>query len=341
MKTHDTRKTRGSVTRRLAVGVAAASLAVGVAACGDSSDDSTDPAAADGGEQVKIAVLLPGPRDEVGSSKLVADGVEAAAESAGAEVSISDSVPPAEAPQVLETLAEQGNEIIVANGAENLAPAEQVAPQFPDTKFIVWFGGPTDVPNIMSAGYAPRDTGYMAGAAAALMTKTDKVGVVTGAKEPTYDIVYEGFQDGAAAANPDAEARDIVSGDYFDAQKNTEAAQALIDDDYDALTGYLDAAQPVVARLMQKQGSYYVGLLSDLHDAAPDAVVTSFETEDAKVVEALVTEAINGEFQGGQQVYKGLADGFGKFGTFGSFVPESVEQRLEEIKEEYIAAESE
>ena len=311
-------------------------LAVAVAACGGSdsggSSDSASGASGGGASSAdkKVGLILAGPKNDQSSNQDVFEKVSAAAEKSGSKLSVSESVPPSNAPQIMRSLAQQGYGIVGAMGAEYQKAAEQVAPAFPKVKFIVLYGAPTTVPNVSSVSFDPFSTTYVDGVAAALMSKTGKIGIISGEDSDVFQKLVSGVKQGVASQRKDGQVKVVFSGDYSDAQKNKEASQTLIDGGTDVLMGYLDAGAAVMAKTAQSNGKYVVGLTGDMHDIAPKAVITSGITDIGRILADTITKAQQGDFKGGQQQLFGLKDGYGGVGRFGAFVPESVQTKVNE-----------
>jgi basic membrane protein A len=278
----------------------------------------------------KVGLILAGPKNDQSTNQDVFEKVTAATQKSGAKLSVSESVPPSNAPQIIRSLAQQGHGIIGAMGAEYQKAVEQVAPQFKDTKFIVLFGAPTKVPNVLSVSFDPYSTTYFDGVAAALMSKTGKIGIISGEDSEVFQELVGGVRQGVESVRKDGKVKVVFSGDYSDAQKNKEATQTLIDGGHDVLMGYLDAGAPVLAKTAQSNGKYVVGLTGDMHDIAPKAVITSGLLDLGRILADAIGKAENGEFKGGQQQVFGLKEGYGGVGTYGDFVPEKVRTQVDE-----------
>jgi basic membrane protein A and related proteins len=317
-------------------------LAVAAAGCGSSSSNSSgssngssgSTAAAAGGSttsasaKTNVGLILAGPKDDQSSNQDVYEKVSAETKQLGVKLAVSESVPPANAPQIVRTLAQQGYGIIGANGAEFQKPIEQIAAQYPKTKFVVLYGGPTKVPNVSSVSFDPYSTTYVDGVAAGLMSKSGKIGIISGEDSGVFDQLVSGVRQGVKSVSKGAQVKVVFSGDYSDAQKNQEATQTLIDGGTDVVMGYLDAGAPVMAKTAQSDGKYVVGLVEDMYPVAPKAVITSGLTDVGKILADSITKAEQGVFKGAQQQLFGLKQGYGGVGRFGAFVPQPVQQKI-------------
>jgi basic membrane protein A len=318
------------------IALAALVAAMLVAGCGsDSNSGGSGSSSSSGGSNggakpTPVGVVLAGPRNDKSSNQAVADGATAAADEAGAKISISESVSPANAPQTLRQLAQGGHGIVIAMGAEFLQPVEQTAQAFPKTKFIVVYGGPSKVPNVLSVVADPHAMSYVAGTGAALMSKSGKLGIISGEDSDTFQEVVKGFTNGAKSVKPNITVKSGFSGDYSDVAKNTEAARAFIDSGADVLLGYLDAGQAPLIKTAQSSGKYAIGYITEMGDVAPKAVIVSTITDEGGIAKKVILDAEKGQFQGGRQAAFGPKDGIGKLGNFGSFVPQDVQAKIKE-----------
>jgi basic membrane protein A len=99
----------------------------------------------------------------------------------------------------------------------------RVAEQNPDTQFMQ-IVVPLEVPSNLH--YAFPDwypLGYLAGAVAALNTKTNTVGFVGGGEIPPTIRAREGFAAGAKATKPGVKVVNTSSGDFNDPLKGSDA----------------------------------------------------------------------------------------------------------------------
>lgn len=230
---------RSSRLPLVALGVLVAAIAL--AACG--GDDDGD---GDGGGEEKVTVGLTsiGPRNDKAFSQSHLEGLEEAERQIpGVELtSVLDS---RETPQsridAFETLAPNNN-LVVGASATYAPVADQVAPQFPDTYFIPSAGATEQFhDNVTSIVPDEGLPAYVAGVVMAQLTQTDTIGVIGGAEIPPTDQTVAGVREGARTENPNIEVLENVIGNFNDAAKAKEAANAMIDDGADQIFGFLDA----------------------------------------------------------------------------------------------------
>lgn len=98
-------------------------------------------------------------------------------------------------------------DVLVCTGFQ-FAGIGELAMENPDTKFILVDTYPTDakgntveLPNVYAMTFAEQESGFFAGVAAALETKTNKVAVVNGVAYPSNVNYQYGFETGVIYAN--------------------------------------------------------------------------------------------------------------------------------------------
>jgi basic membrane protein A len=104
--------------------------------------------------------------------------------------------------QALRRFAENGNNPIVMAGFAFATALEEVAGDYPDTKFQI-IDMVVDAPNVRSVVFAEEQGSYLVGLAAAMASKTGTVGFIGGMDIPLIRNFACGYAQGAKAANPD------------------------------------------------------------------------------------------------------------------------------------------
>src|SRR5690606_19262605 len=94
--------------------------------------------------------------------------------------------------QALRRMA-QRSDIVVAVGFAFTTPLETIADEFPDKKFVI-IDSVVDKPNVQSVVFKEHEGSFLVGMAAALASKTGKVGFVGGMDIPlirNFEFGYE------------------------------------------------------------------------------------------------------------------------------------------------------
>jgi basic membrane protein A and related proteins len=104
--------------------------------------------------------------------------------------------------QALRRFAGQGANPVVMAGFSWTAALTAVAPEFPDTNFVV-IDTVVDAPNVQSILFDEHTGSFLVGALAAMKSETGTVGFVGGMDVPIIHKFYCGYAQGAKAVNPD------------------------------------------------------------------------------------------------------------------------------------------
>lgn len=278
-------------------------LALGVVACG--SDDSGD---SGGGSDVKVAMVLPGPINDEGFNQSGYDGLKEC-EADGASINYQETTPVPDFTKSFETLA-QSNDLVIGHGFEFGEIAHEVAPQYPDTDFLVTSNPlkPQD-PNVQHVMPNSTQGAYLAGVAAGKSTKSNKIGGIAGFNFPVLETQMNAVEAGAKSVNPDASLKVVYMGTFDDVAKGKEAARSQAASGIDVIYHIADAAGVGVIDGAQEEGIKAIGWGVDQHDLAPETVIASQIVDQAKMIGESCQSLIDGQFDGGALVVDGLQSG--------------------------------
>jgi len=99
--------------------------------------------------------------------------------------------------------------IIVCVGFDQAPILEEVAPDYPDQKFVV-IDAVANAPNVASILFNDWEEAFLCGVAAGMMTKTGKVGIEGGMDIPLIHKFVQGFTQGALWANKNMTKKDVL-----------------------------------------------------------------------------------------------------------------------------------
>jgi basic membrane protein A and related proteins len=321
------------MVQRLLAGVSAVVLVVALAGghgaipYGSALAQDTTPSAAG----KRVAVLFPGLVDDQSWNQAGFEGLKRA-EAEGAEIAYTERVNQSQQVEVFRNYAQQGYDIIVGHGGEYMDAALQVASEYPDLQFVVTNGN-RGAANVTSFTLNYRDMGVLAGALAGLMTETNEVAVVAGQEIPVALGAVEGFREGVARVNPEAEVNVTYTGSWEDVDKAREAALALIADGADVLWHVLDAADAGVLSAADDEGVMAIGLYADQSHLAPEAHIGAVDADASRLVYDAATKSLDGQVHD-----EGIAAGVVGIGHFSDRVPQEVQDQVKAIEEELKSA---
>ncbi|MGA8857578.1 MAG: BMP family protein [Candidatus Bathyarchaeia archaeon] len=95
----------------------------------------------------------------------------------------------------------KGYNLIIGSGFEFQIPIQEIAPQYPNTNFLVIAGWNNSLPNLAIADVRTDQTGYILGYLAGKMSHTNKIGYVMGARVAELARFEPNFAQGAHDAN--------------------------------------------------------------------------------------------------------------------------------------------
>jgi basic membrane protein A and related proteins len=310
--------------------VALAAMALAVAGCGgsDSQDDSSSTsggsASAPAKSGMKVAVLLPGSPSDQGynaDGKRTADQIK---KDLGADVSVTESVSIPNQADVYRQYAAKNYDLVIGWGGQFTDGAVTVAQEFPDVQFLVINSTAKNGTNVSSMDQDVQDWEYVGGYAAAKLSKSGTIGFVGSLCIPPTAANWHGFEQGAKAARSDIKIKSTFTGDFEDATKAQQAAQAMIDSGADVLSGNMNNAWFGAFKAAQSGGK--VPVITEWVDnsaLAKDVIAASILKSQSKFISDLVKQAQDGSL-GGKHFQQTLSADSGPALSKTSLLPQDV-----------------
>ena len=250
------------------------------------------------------------------------------------QISWTDTLPFAEHLPVFESLASKGANLIYTSEV-GFEAARELAAKFPDTWFVIINLQPShinEVPsNVTSYTVRAEEGGYLAGIAAGMMTKTNKLGHIAGMAYPCSIIPASGLVLGARSVNPDVTLTTVYLGSWNDPEKGYKAAMTLIDSGCDVILTMADDGNFGVINACKEKGVLIIGEARDMSEYAPDLFITSRLCPHPEMLAAAVEDFKSGEMKGNNVRYFGSKEGFDVIAPLRN-VPDEVKQKVEEAK---------
>jgi len=253
--------------------------------------------------------------------------------------------------QRLRTLAEQGYDPIIGVGFIYSPAASEVAKDYPDTHFAVIVGysqfvKPYD--NLGALTFAEEQGSFLVGAAAALKSKSGKIGFIGGVETDLIKKFEAGYTAGAKKVNPniDVEVQYITQPPDFtgfnDPAKGKEIATSMYGDGADVIYAAAGGSGPGVAQAASEAGDpgsvWYIGVDSDQYNLLDAKLKPYVLTSMLKKVDVAVHNSIsnlaNGDWRGGHEIFD-LKRGGVDYATSGGFV-DDIKSKLDDYKQQII-----
>lgn len=180
--------------------------------------------------------------------------------------------------QFARRMAESGANPIVVMGFQNESTLQEVAPEYPDTSFVL-IDAVVDLPNVRSVIFAEQEGSYLVGMLAALASKTGTVSFVGGMDIPLISAFACGYAQGAKAVNPQAKVIVNYTGDtpaaWNDPVKGSEIAQAQMGQGADVIFAAAGGTGLGVLQAAADGGVLSIGVDSNQNHLHPGKVLTS------------------------------------------------------------------
>jgi len=214
--------------------------------------------------------------------------------------------------QALRRLAESGANPVVMTGFAFGDVLNQVAPDYPNTKFAI-IDMVVDQPNVRSVVFTEHEGSYLVGMMAAKASKTGTVGFIGGMDIPLIRRFGCGYAQGVKAVNPDAVIIMNMTGTtpaaWNDPVKGAELARSQKAQGADVIYAAAGGTGIGVLQAAADEGILSVGVDSNQNYMHPGKVLTSM----LKRVDNAVYEAfkMGTDLQTGVQVMNLASGGVG------------------------------
>jgi basic membrane protein A len=180
--------------------------------------------------------------------------------------------------QFVRRMAEAGFNPVVVMGFQNSSTLEAVAPDYPDTSFVL-IDAVADLPNVRSVVFSEHEGSYLVGMMAAMASKTGTVGFVGGMDVPLIRKFGCGYAQGVKAANPDAKIIANMTGTtpsaWNDPVRGGEIAKAQISQGADVIYAAAGGTGIGVLQAVADAGKLSIGVDSNQNHLHPGSVLTS------------------------------------------------------------------
>lgn len=203
--------------------------------------------------------------------------------------------------QALRRMAQRAD-IVVAVGFAFSTPLETIAAEFPDKKFVI-IDSVVDKPNVESVVFKEHEGSFLVGMAAALASKTGKVGFVGGMDIPLIRNFAFGYEQGVKHVNPDAEVIVNYTGTtpaaWNDPARGSELAIGQFGQGVDVVYAAAGATGLGVLQAAADKGKLSIGVDSNQNYLHPGSVLTSMMKRVDVAVHAAFADAKGGTWKAG------------------------------------------
>lgn len=297
-------------------------------------------------ENKSIAVFVPGIIDDSPTYAKLTNGVKSAVEEYNQTVDEKSTINlfimeagtnQAEwSSKITALAAEQKYDVIISSNPSLPDLVVPIIEQFPNQKFILLDATCEGNKNIHTVCYDQSQQGYLAGYIGGLMSKSQKLALITAQEYPVMnEIIYPSFVKGAKAACPTATVDFRVVGNWYDATKGAEIADALIKTGVDVILPICGgASQGVISSAVNNK--IYISWFDDSgFSRAPGTIIGSSTVSQAEMAAIVTKEFLNGNTPWGVAKMVGMEDGFIEFvqddPLYIQTVPENIRNTMSDL----------
>ncbi len=205
--------------------------------------------------------------------------------------------------QALRNMARRGSQVVVGIGFGQASGMERVAREFPNLKFAI-VDAIVDLPNVQSIVFKEHEGSFLVGMAAAMASKTGKIGFVGGMDIPLIRRFALGYEEGAKYVNAKIEIYRNMTGTtpaaWNDPTRGGELARSQFDRGADVIYAAAGATGLGVLQAAKDKGRLAIGVDSNQNHIHPGSVLTSMiKRVDLAVYEAFKAVRSLGVAEGG------------------------------------------
>lgn len=292
---------------------------------------------------IKVALVVNQKFGDKGPMDDLAKGADKAATDFGATIKKLESASAADFEEDIRAMAKDYDLIVTTFGYMTDA-TKLIAQEYPDTKFAAIFQNVNDsqtkIDNVWDTEFHGEQAFYINGYIAGKVTKTNVIGLIVGAEEPTPNAEGNAFMQGVKDANPSAKVEFSFVGSYEDPAKAKEIASAMISKNCDIIQTDSGASNAGVVEACKDAGILCSGEITDFYstyDGFFGVIGIGFGDTVYKAVEMM----INDNFVGGEHGIRDLSNGgyfmdwetYDRFANENSAHGEAFKTVLEEAKE--------
>ncbi|WP_293764734.1 BMP family ABC transporter substrate-binding protein [uncultured Aquitalea sp.] len=180
--------------------------------------------------------------------------------------------------QLLRNLARKDADLVVSVGFSFTQAVETVAKEFPKVKFTI-IDSVAKGPNVQSIVFKEQEGSFLVGMAAAMASKSGKVGFIGGMDVPLIRAFGCGYVQGVKYVNKKDEVIQNMTGTtpqaFNDPARGTELAKSQFDRGVDVVFAAAGGTGLGVLQAAKTAGKYSVGVDSNQNHLYPGSVLTS------------------------------------------------------------------
>lgn len=237
----------------------------------------------------------------------------------------------------LDEVAKAGYDPIFLIYGNHILQLTDFIRQYPNTRFVA-LGTVKDAPNLFSLDFAEHEGSFLAGALAAMASRTKTIAFVSVSDVPLMRRFSCGYEQGAKYVDPAIKVLVGFIGSYkdawFDGAATARMANAFMDQGADVIYQAAGAAGPAVLEAAARRGRLAIGVDRNQNGLYPGFVLTSMLKRTDQVIYAALVHAQRGVWRDNIKQFGLAQDAVGLVfdANNAALVSADMRRRIEEIK---------
>jgi basic membrane protein A and related proteins len=286
---------------------------------------------------LKVGILIPGSKSDKGWMESGYDGLVASEKKYGGQIKVQmiENIKDADMEQALTNLASK-SDLVIGVGGQTQAALVKVAKKFPKVKFSIVGGALGDkITNVAQYDVKQAEIAFLAGAAAAMISKNGAVSYVGGLEIPSIVNAGKEFGNGAKYIKPDIKYFEAYAGDFDNVAKSKEATLAAIAQGADIHYHILNLGLRGMEQAAREKGTHLIGGYTNR--CGGDALYIAYSVTGVGFqVKYAIDQAVAGTWEPGYKPF-GLVMGPEASQMIICNGTPGQKQKLEEIKNDILA----
>ena len=241
----------------------------------------------------------------------------------------------------IETMVDQGKDLIWGIGFMMGDSIKQAASDYPKQKFAIidYAYGDSDIPNKNVTGvvFQAEQCSFLVGYIAGKMTTTGKVGHINGLPSGTMEAFAVGFYAGVKYANPDCVVMGQYSGSFDSPETGKSIANQYYADGCDIIYSACGNTGNGAIEAAKEKNLWAIGVDKDQNYLAPANVLTSALKRVDVAVYDVTKKMSEGKFVGGDTLVYSLENEGVGYATTGGHIPAEIVTEVDQLIKDILA----
>lgn len=304
------------------------------------------------GDRLKVVLLIPGTLGDKSFFDAANHGLEMVKTELDAETKVIEmGTDKTKWEPTFNDIAAEDWNIVISGGSEITEMFNATAELYPDKTFINYDTDIEDAPaNVYNMSYSTNEVSFLAGAVAALATKSDMpqanednvIGFLGGMDIPGINAFLVGYIQGAKYVDPDIKVAVSYAGDFVNPAKGKELSLIQYNSGVDVIFNVAGGTGLGIFDAAKEKSKYAIGvdsdqaaLLKDTDSEKANLIITSaIKKIDTAILEA-VTKAKEGTLETGKREVLGFVEngvGIAENDIYKEVFPAELQAQVEDIK---------